>query len=175
VDFKKAILFISEGFGSGRSPVAPGSCGSLVGILWFFLLLSFKNFYFYLFAIVFSTAIAVFICDAAEKILQVKDPSRVVLDEIIAIPICYLGWIFLMVGKEIPSPTYFLSGKKILAFAGVFLTFRLLDAIKPFPIELTQRLPGGIGIVADDVVAAIFTAVIWALVLKQFSNWFAIF
>lgn len=80
-----------------------------------------------------------------------------------------------MVGKEIPSPAYFLSGKKILAFAGVFLTFRLLDAIKPFPIELTQRLPGGIGIVADDVVAAIFTAVIWALVLKQFSNWFAIF
>jgi phosphatidylglycerophosphatase A len=175
VSGKAVILFLSEGFGSGRSPIAPGTCGSLVGILWFVLLLTTRSLYFYIFGTVSAVFLAIYLCGAAEKIIQIKDPANIVLDEIVAVPVCYSGWLFLVSAAEIPPPAYFFSQKKLLAFVGIFITFRLFDALKPFPIAAIQRLPGGLGIVADDVVAAIFTAIVWVFILKQFSNWFTIY
>lgn len=169
---KNLILFISEGFGIGRSPIAPGTCGSLLGVLWFFLLALTRNFYLYFFGAALGVFVSIYFCDVAEKMLKEKDPSRVVLDEIVAVPICYSGWLLLISSSALPPPIYFLSGKKWLAFVGIFVTFRLLDAIKPFPIGVTQRLGGGVGVVADDVVAGVLTALIWIILLRQFPAFF---
>ncbi len=165
---KKIILLVAEGFGTGLSPVAPGTCGSVIGLLWFLLLVAFQNFWLYIIGSVVGILASIYLCGIAEDILKIKDPPPVVLDEIVAIPVCYIGWVILANANEMPG--YFLSGKKLIPFVGIFITFRLLDALKPFPINIIQRLNGGLGIVADDVLAAILTSVIWYFIVK--SYWF---
>jgi len=167
---KKIILLVAEGFGTGLSPVAPGTCGSIIGLLWFLLLIAFQNFWLYIIGSVVGIFASIYLCDVAENILKTKDPPRVVLDEIVAVPLCYIGWIILAKTSAMPALSYFFSGKKLIPFLGIFITFRLLDALKPFPINIIQRLNGGLGIVADDILAAILTTVIWFFILKL--SWF---
>lgn len=76
--------------------------------------------------------------NVTSKILHVKDPSLVVIDEI-------AGMFITLVGHE-PSIIHLLSG---------FMLFRILDILKPFPIRQLERLKGGLGIMADDIMAGI--------------------
>src|SRR2546423_13450399 len=85
-------LWIAQGFGIGRIPFAPGTFGSALGLLWLALLLHTGNLWLYLAGIAFGLALSVWLCGIAEKILQQKDPSSVVLDEIAAIPVCFSGF-----------------------------------------------------------------------------------
>ena len=87
------ILFVAQGFGAGRIPFAPGTFGSVVGILWTALLLATRSFWWYLAALFASIALSVWLCGEAERILRKRDPGSVVLDEIVAIPVCFLAWI----------------------------------------------------------------------------------
>ena len=114
--------------------------------------------------------VSIYLCGIAEDILKIKDPPPVVLDEIVSIPVCYIGWVILAKTSAMPALSYFFSGKKLIPFLGIFLTFRLLDALKPFPINIIQRLNGGLGIVADDILAAILTSIIWFFIIKL--SWF---
>jgi len=167
---KKIILLIAEGFGTGLSPIAPGTCGSVIGLLWFLLLIAFQNLWLYILGSVVGILVSIYLCGIAEDILKIKDPPPVVLDEIVSIPVCYIGWVILAKTSAMPALSYFFSGKKLIPFLGIFLTFRLLDALKPFPINIIQRLNGGLGIVADDILAAILTSIIWFFIIKL--SWF---
>lgn len=166
---KNLILLISTCFGIGKIPVAPGTFGSLFGLLLFFVFLSFQNIIAYACATVLSVAASVYFCDVAEKLVGKKDPSEVVLDEIVAIPVCYIAWIILLIIKthHFPAISVFLTKKNLAFLAGIFITFRLLDAIKPFPLNHIQKLPGGWGIVADDILAAVITNIIWLVILLK--------
>src|ERR1051325_5967148 len=84
-------LWLAQGFGIGRIPVMPGTFGSLLGILWTMLLLATQNLWLYLIGTAGGVLVSVWLCGAAERILMKKDPSSVVLDEISAIPICFLA------------------------------------------------------------------------------------
>ena len=91
--------------------------------------------------------------------LNRRDPGEVILDEFVAIPLCFLGWP-LLVGP-VPAWAVFISG---------FALFRLFDIWKPFGIRRLQDLPGGWGVVADDLAAALLTCAVmhgaqagWAL------------
>jgi len=161
------ILWLAQGFGIGRIPFAPGTFGSLLGLVLSFLLLLPCSPWFYLSGMVISTVSSVWICGQAEKILGLKDPGSVVWDEIIALPICFLGWILWEWHRQgrWPEARYFLQTPQIITVAGVFIAFRLFDILKPWPVKQIQDLPGGWGITADDVFAAFYVNILLYAVL----------
>jgi phosphatidylglycerophosphatase A len=130
----------------GRKLPAPGTWGSLAGLLYFTV------FFFEIgtiWTLVFSALgayVAVAFCGEAEFRLGRKDPGEVILDEFIAMPLCFLGWAALQ--GPLPAWAVLLVG---------FGLFRLFDILKPFGIRKLQDLPAGWGVVADDLVAALAT------------------
>jgi phosphatidylglycerophosphatase A len=152
------VLWVAQGFGSGRIPFAPGTFGSLVGLLWFFVLLQTRNFWLYLLGTLLGLAASVWLCGKAERILNQTDPGSIVLDEIAAMPLCFavaLGvpW---FTRQELPAP-------KWPFVAIIFVLFRIMDIAKPWPIRRSQKLPGGWGVTVDDALAALFVALLSAL------------
>lgn len=154
----KALLWIAQGFGIGRIPVAPGTFGSLIGLLWFALLLQPGSFGLFLAGAIFGLALSVWLCGAGEKLLNQKDPGSVVLDEIAAVPVCFIGWIAVVLQRtgSLPAPGYFFSHQTWLPTLGVFAAFRLFDVVKPWPVRQSQSLHGGWGITVDDALAAVY-------------------
>ncbi|MBI3853842.1 MAG: phosphatidylglycerophosphatase A [Verrucomicrobia bacterium] len=150
------ILFIAQGFGVGRIPFAPGTFGSLVGLLWFLALLSTGNVLLFLTGSIAGVAVSVWLCDKAESILRQRDPRSVVLDEIVAVPFCFASWVAVLFFKNghLPAPEYFFSSDTWLLTAGVFAAFRFFDVLKPWPVRQSQSLPGGWGVTMDDLLAA---------------------
>jgi phosphatidylglycerophosphatase A len=155
---EKLKLWIAQGFGVGRIPFAPGTFGSLVGLLWFALLLLPGRFYFFAIGTVTGVAVSVWLTDEAERILHAKDPGSVVLDEIVALPICFLSWLCVLYVKigTLPKPEDFFVAERWKLTAMIFVAFRLLDIAKPWPVRQSQNLRGGWGVTMDDVLAAVY-------------------
>jgi phosphatidylglycerophosphatase A len=156
------ILWFAQGFGVGRIPWGPGTFGSVVGLFWFVALVAGGSFWLYLIGCVVGIVISVRFCGLAEIIMRERDPSSVVLDEIIAIPICFAGWVSLVYFKDgfMPGPDYFFSKQTWPITAAIFALFRLFDIAKPPPIYRSQSLPGGWGVTTDDVLAAVYVNVV---------------
>jgi phosphatidylglycerophosphatase A len=151
-------LWIAQGLGIGRIPVAPGTFGSVAGLGWFALLLLTGNLWLFLAGTLAGLALSVWLCGAAEKVLGQKDPQSVVLDEVTAIPLCFLGWAVFQTCKEgtLPTPqSLFTPSHWALTLAG-FALFRFFDVLKPWPVRQSQSLPGGWGVTVDDVLAAVY-------------------
>lgn len=152
----KQILFIAKGCNVGNIPVMPGTFGTLVGIPICFLL-SFLNTpsgvpFFALFAIAL-TLFAVWIAEEAVNILKVKDPGCIVIDEIAGFTVTMIG-----VGFSLTSV--------VLAF----LIFRFFDILKPFPVKfLEEKIPGGAGVVLDDIAAGIMANIVLRIILYLLS------
>lgn len=152
------MLWLAQGFGIGRIPVAPGTFGSIIGVLWFALLLLPENLWFFIGGTFFALAASVRICEAGEEILNQRDPGSIVFDEIAAIPFCFLGWVIIALirNEEMPAPEYFVSRYNWPLTFGVFVLFRIFDVWKPWPVRQSQSLPGGWGVTADDALAAVY-------------------
>lgn len=152
------LLFLAQGFGIGRIPMAPGTFGSVVGLLWFALLLWPGSLWILLGGTFFGLAASVRLCEAGEIILNKKDPGSVVMDEIAAIPVCFLGWCLIVLFEtgDLPTLTYFVSDNIWPLTIGVFVLFRILDVWKPWPVRQSQSLPGGWGVTVDDLLAAVY-------------------
>jgi phosphatidylglycerophosphatase A len=155
------ILLLAQGFGAGRIPVAPGTFGSAVGLLWLAVCLAGGNFTSFFTTSILGILIAVPVCSRAEILLGQKDPSSVVLDEIVAVPLCYLGWFACDWGLQSKMPSWIelFEGPTVWLTLGCFASFRLLDALKPGPISRLQRLHGGWGVVVDDLAAGAATGI----------------
>lgn len=139
---------------------APGTVGSAVGIgifvlLYYSLGTSSLILYFLLWGLIVFIAIA--FCGEAERLMTKKDPGAVILDEIVAIPFCFIG-----------LDTFLHSNSAWAIFLGGFVLFRLFDILKPPPINHLQNLPGGWGIVADDLAAALLTSVVLNIISRAF-------
>ena len=160
------ILWIAQGFGAGRVSFAPGTVGSLVGLLWFAVLLLPGNIWFYLGGALAGIFLSVPICGVAEKILRRPDPASVVLDEIAAMPVCFVVWVSQHLSQQgaMPAPGYFFSQGIWPLTVAVFAAFRLFDIAKPWSVRQSQKLPGGWGVTLDDALAAIYVNVAVALV-----------
>ena len=152
------LLWLAQGFGVGRIPIAPGTFGSVVGVVWFGLLLATGRWWLLLLGTVTGLALSVWLCGVAEKILGQKDPSSVVLDEIAAMPVCFLAAVGCVGFKSssLPSLGDFFCGNRWLWMVGAFALFRFFDVLKPWPVRQSQALPGGWGITVDDVLAAVY-------------------
>ncbi len=151
-------LWVAQGFGVGRISVAPGTFGSFVGLGWYSLLLIPGHFWCLVLGIVLGIGMSVWLCGFGEELLGKKDPSSVVLDEVAAVPVCFISWIGLRLWKTgaMPSLDYFFSKAHWLPVLGVVLAFRLFDIWKPWPVRQSQSLPGGWGITIDDLLAAVY-------------------
>jgi phosphatidylglycerophosphatase A len=150
---KKSLLdYISIAIatvGVGFIPLAPGTWGSAVGVLIFLLYASTNAFSNYgtivwIIFIVVVCAIGIWASQQAERIFDEEDPQRVVVDEVAGQLIAYssvavVDWKHLLVG---------------------FVLFRLFDIWKPYPINKIQDLHGGFGVMADDILAGIYAAMI---------------
>jgi phosphatidylglycerophosphatase A len=159
-------LWIAQGFGVGRIPLAPGTFGSVLGMLWFGLLLMTGKLWLFAAGTLAGIAVSVWLCGAAEQRLRQTDPGSVVLDEIVAVPVCFLGWAIMVVCHDgtLPAWTYFVAPQTWPLTLGVFIACRVFDIAKPWPVRQSQSLPGGWGITVDDVLAAVYVNVVVLLV-----------
>jgi phosphatidylglycerophosphatase A len=137
------VHFLAFGFGAGLAPRAPGTAGSLVGVVlaWWLLLAPF-----YWRAAIVAAAIAagIFICGESARRLNAHDHPGIVLDEIVAV---------LFGALAAPERSFFW-------LALLFVLFRIFDIAKPWPIrDVDHRLGGGLGIMLDDLIAALFAAI----------------
>lgn len=154
-------------FGVGYLPLAPGTWGSLVGLViylsidkWYTILRN-SDFGFlngppqaHIFALLavgllILSLFSILAAGRAIKLLGNSDPSEVVVDEVLGQLITFafvpfgIGWPLILAG---------------------FLLFRLFDIWKPYPINNLQNLPGGLGVCADDIVAGVYAGVCLAVI-----------
>jgi phosphatidylglycerophosphatase A len=130
-------------WGVGYLPLMPGTFGSLVGVGVFLLL---KFWVVQVVAIVLITWVGIWAATRTERVLALKDPGIVVVDEVagqmialVPVSLFGLGWVWIIVS---------------------FILFRLFDIFKPYPARRCESLRGGLGIVADDLVAGLYAALL---------------
>lgn len=144
----KAIVFLATGFYIGNIPFAPGTFGTILGLPLCFLLGLLKLPLALVCTLLFIL-IAVWISHIAEKRLGERDPGCIVIDEIAGMAVALIGLPF--------NLTTGLFG---------FIIFRILDISKPFPIRaLEKHLPGGLGVVADDVIAGLMANLLLRVII----------
>ncbi len=132
------VYFIAFGFGSGLLPKAPGTWGTLAAIP-IYLLVSGQSLVFYLAVTVVAFILGVWVSDKVSRDLGVHDYSGIVWDEVV-------GYLLTMT----------MAPAGIIWIVIGFILFRIFDIWKPEPIRLIDRhVKGGIGIMLDDVLAAI--------------------
>lgn len=140
-------VLIATGFGSGFSPLAPGTAGALLATaVWFglsYLLSAVALLWLTVGFILVFTALGIWAADRVEPYWG-EDPSRVVVDEMVGV------WIALLAA----------SAGNVWYALGAFALFRLFDIFKPLGIRRMESFPGGIGVMMDDILAGIYSFVV---------------
>ncbi|MBI2832846.1 MAG: phosphatidylglycerophosphatase A [Acidobacteria bacterium] len=149
---KRVAIFIATAGYSGYAPVAPGTVGSAAGILVWVVTRPWASSTFDdLVLIAILTAVGIWSATIAERHFGGTDPGPIVIDEVVGMLITLLsvpvGWPAAVTG---------------------FFVFRAFDIIKPFPAGRLERLHGGSGVMADDMMAAVYAnltmrAILWLL------------
>lgn len=149
------VAFLATGAYLGYSPIAPGTAGSFgCAVLLWFVLPAITMASPPLLLVAFAISVAAFVVLAmwaagqAEHSFGERDASRIVIDE-------FAGYLIAVA---------FLP-KTILVYAAAFIIFRVVDVLKPFPAARLESVPGGAGIVLDDLVAGLYTNVLVRIML----------
>lgn len=150
--FRNPIHFLAFGFGSGLLPKMPGTYGTVAAIP-LYLLLVHLSLTWYVVATLLLIAFAIYASHVTARDLGVHDYPGIVIDEIV-------GYLLTMVA--IPFGWFWIvSG---------FVLFRVFDIWKPWPIRwLDRHVSGGLGIVVDDLLAAVYAWVVLQIMVKFFT------
>ncbi len=145
------VHLLSLGLGSGLAPRAPGTFGTLVAVPLYLLLSGLSPLHYFLVCLG-AVLVGIWLCGATARALGVHDHPGIVWDEIAGYLLTMLavppGWIWVLLG---------------------FVLFRLFDIWKPWPIRrLDRSVPGGFGIMLDDVVAAVYASVVMQGILSAY-------
>lgn len=152
------VRFLGTGLGIGRIPTAPGTFGTLWGVLIAWILyLANAGWFGWITTIVVAHIVGWLICHLYGKYFAEKDPGELVVDEIAAFPITMLPLAFVRT-----------ESFEIALIAG-FIAFRIFDIAKPPPIRQLEKMPGALGVMADDTLAAVFAAA--ALWVCHWAQW----
>lgn len=146
--YDKIIVFIATGAYVGYSPFASGTFGSLWGIFFYYQLLEVQPL-FYVFITIVLFFLGIKVSDRAEKIFGQKDSGKIVIDEI-------AGMMFALI----------LIPKKIEFIIAAFVLFRIFDIFKP--IKKLEDIHGGMGVMADDLLAGLLANVILQIYIYGF-------
>ncbi len=146
----RLALWLATALGVGYIPFAPGTFGSIVGLVLWAILPHSTSVQAVSIAIVF--VVGCWSGSVAERHFGRTDPGQVVIDEVVGILI-----------------TLFLNPVGWRGALAGFLLFRASDIIKPFPANRLERLPGGVGVMADDAMAAIYANLALRLCLGVFA------
>lgn len=146
--FQDPIYFLAFGFGSGLMPFVPGTWGTIAAIP-VYLLLMHCGWWVYGIACVLMFAFGIFICDKVSRELGMHDYKGIVWDEVVGFLLTMFlaprGWVWMLIG---------------------FVLFRLFDIWKPQPIRyVDQKIKGGLGIMLDDVLAALFAWIVMRIII----------
>lgn len=140
-------LLIASGFGSGFSPVAPGTAGALLATVIWYILYCFLPFN-VLFGVTLTLVLLFTVLGIhSSNVLEPywgKDPSRIVVDEMVGVWIPLLG---------VPAGNYWFV-------ISAFVLFRFFDILKPLGIRKMENLKGGIGVMMDDILSGIYSLII---------------
>jgi phosphatidylglycerophosphatase A len=129
---------LATGFGSGYSPIAPGTAGSAVGLV-FCWGMSYLNLPGQIAAVIVVSVLSIIAADIVARTTGLKDPGLVVADEI-------AGMMVTMIAIPFTLKTAVIG----------FILFRVMDVVKPPPARQFERFKGGVGIVADDLMAGVY-------------------
>ena len=150
---KRLAIVVATAAGAGYAPVAPGTAGSVVGLLVFFLTRGWPLGW----QIVLVGAVSIvgiWAGSVAGRHFGSEDPGQVVIDEV-------AGQLVTLMGTG-AGP-----GGMVLGFAA----FRILDIIKPWPARGFEKLPGGLGIMADDLMAGVYANLLVRLAVFLLPAW----
>jgi phosphatidylglycerophosphatase A len=136
---RRGAVFVCTFGYVGFFPVAPGTAGSAAGLIVYLMFRWLGIPHFELPLIVVLFALGVFYGAASEQALGGVDPGPVVIDEV-------MGMLM----------TLFLIPVNWMGMIAGFLLFRAFDILKPYPARKLERLPGGLGIMSDDLMAAVY-------------------
>ena len=153
----KVFVFFATGLGIGFLPFFPGTLGSVLALPLCYLLVPIQPFI----AggiIVIIVLLSMWIAGKAERVLRQKDPGKIVIDEIAGVMVTFIGVPF-----------------DLLNVVVGFLIFRIMDILKPYPARLLEKkLPGGVGVVMDDVVAGLYSnfllRILMVFIIPVFRN-----
>lgn len=129
---------------------APGTNGSVAGLLLYTVMFHPLHPVFYILLAAVWIYLGIAFCGEAENRMFQRDPGCVILDEVVAIPVCFIGLQGAITAYGVWAFTILLTG---------FGLFRFFDILKPLGIAKLQDLPGGLGVVADDIAAGLATCV----------------
>ena len=149
---RSVALALATCLGVGFIPVAPGTFGSVAGLVLWFLLPASPVVQLVAIAVIFAAG--AWCGGVAEHHFGGIDPGPVVLDEVMGM------WI-----------TLFLNPVGWQGAVIAFLLFRLFDVIKPYPADRLEALPGGFGVMADDGMAAVYANIALRLTIWLFATW----
>lgn len=141
--WRNPIHLISSGFGTGASRYAPGTVGTLIGVM-LYLCCAQLSLQFYILVVIFAFVLGVFACGYSSRAWGTHDHNGIVWDEVtgylLAMTALPFDWRLIVTG---------------------FFVFRFFDVIKPWPIRQADRhVKGGFGIMLDDVLAAVYTWIV---------------
>lgn len=143
----RLVVAIATGAYVGYLPPAPGTLGSLLGLV---LLWPLGPGTAQILVTLCLIAVGIVVADRAAKVLGAEDPSAIIIDEIAGIAVATM-----LLPPRFPERV------------AAFILFRFFDVIKPFPARQAERLSGGLGIVADDLIAGLYANVliqVWLLI-----------
>jgi phosphatidylglycerophosphatase A len=149
-----AAIVIATAFGAGFSPKAPGTAGSIVGVIIYLLIEAMHAGAYYPHVILLLFVVGIWASSRVEH-LWGHDAQRIVIDEVVG----------QMITFGIAAGRYQLSAFYIILGFGLF---RLFDITKPFPIRRLERFKGGLGVVADDVGAGLYALAVLTLIRHLF-------
>jgi len=144
---KRIVKAITSFFYMGHSSFAPGTAGSLGGLIVYFLVNN--NALLYGFVLMFLFTLGILFAGEAEKIYKRKDEPRIVIDEVCGMLL-----------------TLFFVPVSVYSVVLGFLLFRVMDVLKPFPAKRIEKLAGSVGIMFDDVVAGIYANLILQVMFR---------
>ena len=162
--FDRVVYWLGIGLGSGLPRRAPGTWGTVGGLIIAIPLLS-LGFIPFLILTILSCILGVWICGRTAELMQGHDDPHIVWDEwagiwITLLPLSYMG---------IADDNFWQNMSQelsIFAIVFAFILFRFFDIVKPPPIGWAdKRVAGGLGIMLDDIIAGIMAAVIWVVVM----------
>jgi len=145
------ILLFATWFYVGYSPIAPGTIASVTAIPLLLLISLFASPPVYCIIVLVLLGIGVFVSYQMEGMVRCQDPSQIVIDEVVG---------FLVTMVFIP-----LELRNIM---GGLLLFRLMDITKPFPVGKSEALKRGVGVMADDFIAAIYANIALRIIVRLF-------